>query len=537
MPGSSRILPRFSALLERHAGQFFSQSDLPRFHMWASEIPPALRASRPSLCMAAAWAAVATNHAAAAEEWLRTIERHFGHEANAALSDMSLAPGLRAALLEVLVLRLQAPRADLQSAGARVHTERIRAALDSLSPDQNCLFNTVMALKPVIAFDMGMVADVSDDADAAIRAYGEAVALSRLTHNTHIFHLALGHLANIQHQQGRLGAARQTHELALAQAASMGKAVSPYLALAHAGLGAIAYEHNDLAGAERHFHAALPLGRAWNQWEILVPTCLGLARLRYARSDTQLALSILDELQAPSASEVSLPADAYPRGCWQKRAGALPPSFGYAPVGFLPRATPPPRTKRFCSMSPGYWPRSTALMRRCRWPRISCAWPRRCGHAQVAIQSQVLLAKLYARQGSNAEAQTILSAAVRCAAPERYLRTFVDEGEAIRLLLGEIRAKDVRALGEPILKGFAPVETPSVTHVPAVGLPDALSEREQEVLRLVAQGFSNQEIANRLVISVTTVKTHVGNIFAKLGVASRTQAIARAEMMGLLPRR
>jgi len=57
-----------------------------------------------------------------------------------------------------------------------------------------------------------------------------------------------------------------------------------------------------------------------------------------------------------------------------------------------------------------------------------------------------------------------------------------------------------------------------------------------EVLRLIVAGLSNQGIAERLVISLTTVKTHIGNIYQKLGVASRTQAIARAEVLGLLPR-
>ena len=69
----------------------------------------------------------------------------------------------------------------------------------------------------------------------------------------------------------------------------------------------------------------------------------------------------------------------------------------------------------------------------------------------------------------------------------------------------------------------------------AHGLPE-LSERELEIVTLVAAGCSNQEIAARLVISITTVKTHVSNIFNKLGVTNRIQAITRAEDLGLLPR-
>ena len=61
-----------------------------------------------------------------------------------------------------------------------------------------------------------------------------------------------------------------------------------------------------------------------------------------------------------------------------------------------------------------------------------------------------------------------------------------------------------------------------------------MSEREREVLRLIADGLSNQEIADRLVVAVSTVKTHINNVYAKLGVRSRTQAAARARELDLL---
>ena len=261
----ARLIPDMelvTELLEHHSGFFFFQSDLPRFNTWVNEVPVVLHESRPALCMSAAWAAVATNHREQARALLEAIERHFGCSADSALSDTGLAPNLRAALLEVLVLRLQAPLNDLKPAGLRQRIEQVQAAVGTLSPDQACLFNTVRSLKPVVTFDVGLAAEMGDNLDTASRAYNEAVNLAREIKNTHIFHIALGHLANIQYQQGQLGAAAQTHELALAQAESMGKAVSPYIAIAHAGLGTIAYERNDLASAERHFNAALPLGRA-----------------------------------------------------------------------------------------------------------------------------------------------------------------------------------------------------------------------------------------------------------------------------------
>jgi LuxR family maltose regulon positive regulatory protein len=70
---------------------------------------------------------------------------------------------------------------------------------------------------------------------------------------------------------------------------------------------------------------------------------------------------------------------------------------------------------------------------------------------------------------------------------------------------------------------------------PAVSLVEPLSEREQEVLRLLAAGRSNQEIADALYVTVGTVKTHTHRIYAKLGVRGRTEAIARGREAGLLP--
>ena len=159
------------------------------------------------------------------------------------------------------------------------------------------------------------------------------------------------------------------------------------------------------------------------------------------------------------------------------------------------------------------------------------------GRVQLIIRAHLLMAKLFALQGHLDVAQKNLTEALRCAAPEGYLRAFCGRRRNHSPFLGRKprqRREDLHRAG---LEGFwSSPKTQTITE-PADGLPEALSEREAEVLQLVAQGLSNQEIADRLVISITTVKTHVGNIFLKLGVTSRTQAIARAEASGLLPRR
>ncbi len=91
-----------------------------------------------------------------------------------------------------------------------------------------------------------------------------------------------------------------------------------------------------------------------------------------------------------------------------------------------------------------------------------------------------------------------------------------------------------------LLAAFAPLEmptSPQPTNLQRSNLqplPEPLSERELVVLRLIAEGLSNQEIAERLVVAVSTVKTHINNIYGKLGVGNRTQALTRARELGLL---
>jgi LuxR family maltose regulon positive regulatory protein len=145
------------------------------------------------------------------------------------------------------------------------------------------------------------------------------------------------------------------------------------------------------------------------------------------------------------------------------------------------------------------------------------------------------------------EASTILAQAVRLAEPESYIRIFVDEDTAMATLLSRLREQERRKGPTPyldtVLAAFSPGnathELPMRT-VQSRGqsieqpLVEPLSERELEVLHLLAQGDSNQEIAEVLVIALDTVKRHVTHIFEKLGVHNRVQAVARARAQGLL---
>ena len=134
--------------------------------------------------------------------------------------------------------------------------------------------------------------------------------------------------------------------------------------------------------------------------------------------------------------------------------------------------------------------------------------------------------------GKPDEAVSLLEKALRIALPGRYLRPFIDAGGEIAKMLRKMRPVSP-AFVESILSAFSGSGQETVAAVKA-NLVDGLSEREREILRLVAQGLSNGEIANKLYITPGTTKWHLNNIFSKLGVNSRTKAVSLAQELKLL---
>jgi LuxR family maltose regulon positive regulatory protein len=133
-----------------------------------------------------------------------------------------------------------------------------------------------------------------------------------------------------------------------------------------------------------------------------------------------------------------------------------------------------------------------------------------------------------------------LSQALTLAEPQGYVRLFIDEGPPMARLLYEALSREIAPEYLRRLLAAFPVtepeeDTSTKFQADQSGLIEPLSERELEVLQLIAEGLNNPEIAARLFLSVHTVKTHIRNIYGKLNVHNRTQAIAQAKAFGLLP--
>ena len=149
------------------------------------------------------------------------------------------------------------------------------------------------------------------------------------------------------------------------------------------------------------------------------------------------------------------------------------------------------------------------------------------------IEIRVVQALAYQLRGDQEPALTSLQAALTLAEPEGYVRTFVDEGPPMAGLLKAAADQGIasRYAGR-LLAAFPTSPRPSA----APGLVEPLSDREQDVLRLLGTDLSGPEIARELVVSLNTVRSHTKSIYTKLGVNTRRTAVRRAQELGLLSR-
>jgi len=159
------------------------------------------------------------------------------------------------------------------------------------------------------------------------------------------------------------------------------------------------------------------------------------------------------------------------------------------------------------------------------------------------IEIMILKALAMQEVGEPAQALGILAKSLALAEPEGYMRIFLDEGQALQMLLAQwlahASASSLRDYAIHLLAQFDAqphgIAAAQEKASPTGDLVEPLSQRELEVLHLLALGRTNQEIARQLIVSPGTVKAHTASIYRKLDVANRTEAVAHARQLDILP--
>jgi LuxR family maltose regulon positive regulatory protein len=384
------------------------------------------------------------------------------------------------------------------------------------------------------------------DFEAASQALEQATKIGQEVGNVMIAVTALCHRAELHLLQGELRAARQVCEQALELAADDDGAPLPIAGMALIGLGELTRETDELDRAARLLEEGIELSKQWGEIGTL-DGYIALARVQQAQGDSERAGQTMAGAERFARRFDATDLDDRFVAAHQARLWVMQGHLAQAGRWADEHGLSVEADDREVEKAEVYTSRyvrevecsvlARLLIRRGQLQEALIVLERllspleKQGQWTTAMEIQVLRALALQALDRKAEAVTILGQALARAAPEGYVRLFADEGEPLVPLLREAAARGITP--EYVGRLLDAIEEPAL----AAGtsrLVEPPSERELEVLRLIAAGLSNQEIADELVVALSTVKWHINNLYGKLGVSSRTQAVARAHEWHLL---
>jgi LuxR family maltose regulon positive regulatory protein len=515
---ASGNLERAAGLIEWTAWQILTRGEMTTVLGWLGALPPNLVHSRPQLCILHAWALAFAGELDSVEPCLQDIDvQQVQGEVAAVRAYVATARGEASRAIELAHLAL------------------------GLLPEEKWFSRGIVALS------LGLAHQSSGELAAASRALAEAISLSRAADQTYMTLVATTTLGRVQERQGLLCQAMATYQEASEMASGSGSQPAPFAGMAHVGIAEVLCEWNDLDNAMRYAMDGIELSELGGFVLYLLAGHAILARVHWARGEVNSALEVI------------------------QKAERLAQRYGYA---YLTAVVAELRSRLWLAQgnlaaasrwaqehrwSPGDRLDSAREVEQMAVARVLIAHEKPGEALQLltrlleaaqaaarmgsAIKILTLQALAFQAQGEMEESMSALERALSLAEPEGYVRTFVDEGEPMARLLSQILVAQ-RKGRQALSRGIAPSYVAGLLAAfgqeaelasPAMeSLVEPLTERELEVLRLIVAGLSNSEIAEGLVIAVSTVKSHVNHIYGKLGVESRTQAVARAQELALL---
>ncbi|MCB0185818.1 MAG: hypothetical protein KDE31_16230, partial [Caldilineaceae bacterium] len=430
-----------------------------------------------------------------------------------------------------------------------------RQALDRLPP-------SAAQLRITVSSGLGYGYYCAGDLRRAESTLRNALQLSRpeyvVTHVT-----LLGMLAMAIELQGRMAEAVTLYRAILAQAqleevteqqSKPRYLPNPSVLLALHGLALRLYEFNQLDEATALLAQAVTLSTAAGNQMIQGHALATQALVHQARGDFATADELLTRaaaiLEPLAVSSYSL-VNAQQIFLWCTM-GKVDAALAWADQF---TATHPARPQPITAFETAYFALARVWIHNGQFAQASAlltdleAQANAGNYHYYVLWAKLLQAVRFAAVGETPRAEEALLIALQWAAPAGYIRSFVDEGAVVQTLLTTIRTKQAKS--DPTLLAYVdrllavfptgaaepPAQSNTVTRqtAPPAPLIEPLTEREIEVLQLVARGLSNRAMAQELTVALSTVKKHLVHIYGKLGVSSRTQALIRADELGLLP--
>ena len=477
---------------------------------WLESLPKTILDSRPSLWVTYAQTELTIGQTNGVEEKLQAAE--------AALEGAKLDDENRDIIGRIANVRANVAVGHRQLETILTQSQR---ALKYLHPE-NLTHRTATTWK------LGVAYEFQGDRSAAKQAYTKAISICKTSGNVYTQILATTGLANILLAENQLHRAAETYQQVLKLVGDLPIPVAPHV---HLCLAKISYEWNDLEAAQEHADECLQVAQPYKSYyDIFVACQVFLAHLKIAQGDIASAEEILAQADQSATQHnfaTQIPEIATIRVLTKLRQGNLTEAARLAEEHEIPISQ---ARVLLAQKDPSA---ALALLEPIRSQAID----------KVLLDEQLKIRVLEAiaqyKLGEKEEALQLLGEALDLAESGGFVRIFMDEGPPMARLLDEALSREIAPDYIQRLLAAFPVDEMkkaglTQSHGPNSELIEPLSEREIEVLQLIADGFTNPEISSRLYLSLNTIKAHTRNIYGKLGVNNRTQAGSKARALGLL---
>jgi LuxR family maltose regulon positive regulatory protein len=523
-------------LIELAAPAMFQSRQELTARRWLTALPDSLFRDRPVLSIMLVAALMVSGETTGVDRLLDSVERWLdpstGTSANTATAIVFNEAEFARLPAQVAVYRAALALIAGDPASTIRHANR---ALVLAEPTDHLPRGSAAAL-------LGLALWSGGDLEPARRHYTEALtSLIAAGHISDVLGCSLA-VADIQIAQGRLGDAIRTYDAGLELARAHG--VIRGTADMHVGLSEVLLERGDVATATQHLDAAVQLGEQAGLPQHPYRWRVAMADIRRAEGDPAGALDLLAEAERLYNTDMSPPVRPVPaiRARAQLACGDIDGARGWAAERGL---SADDQLSYLCEYE--HLTLARVRLAGAEDPRGTLRFLERLlaaaeeGQRGSAVEILVLLALAHQACGNRVEAPSTLEEALRRAEPERRTRVFLDELPALAPLL---RALSAGAAGAHARRVLAAPPTSTIVPGPGLvplrpgaasphGLVDELSSRELDVLRLLRGDLSGPEMARELLVSLNTVRTHTKNIYMKLGVNNRREAVRRAAELGL----